>query len=113
VIIFVISLALVLFGIENTDPAVINIIPGKHIQAPLCVELILSMGIGAVMAWVFSVWTGVLSLMESRQTKEVLQEKEQLIEELEQNIEQYKAELQEQRRLLPAGDTLVAEAEAS
>nr|WP_227517512.1 LapA family protein [Thermostichus lividus] len=48
VMIFVIGLALVLFSIQNTDPVSIKIIEGKVIQAPLCVELIVAMGIGAV-----------------------------------------------------------------
>lgn len=113
VIIFVISLALVLFGIENTDPATIHVIPGVEIQTPLAVELILSMGIGAVMAWVFSVWTGLQSFMDSQQVQVTLQEKEQQIQQLEIDIEQYKAEIQEQRRFLPAAETVVTNAEAA
>jgi uncharacterized integral membrane protein len=113
VIIFVISLAFVLFGIENTEPAVIHIVRGVQIQAPLSIELILAMGIGAVLAWVFSVWTGLQDMLEARKTDEQIEQKEQLIHELEQNIEEYKAEILEQRRLLPARETLVAETEAS
>jgi lipopolysaccharide assembly protein A len=113
VIIFVICLALVLFGIENTEPSAIQIIPGVQFQAPLSIELIMAMGIGAVLAWVFSVWTGLQGLLESRQVKIKLEEKEGEIQQLELDIEQYKAEIQEQQRLLPAGDPLVAEAEAS
>jgi uncharacterized integral membrane protein len=66
VIIFVICLALVLFGIENTDPAVIRIVKGIELQAPLSVELILAMGIGAVLAWVFSVWTQLQRALDSK-----------------------------------------------
>lgn len=112
VIIFVISLALVLFGIENTDPAVIHIVKGVEIQAPLAVELILSMGIGAVLAWVFSVWNGIQSVIESRQVALTLDEKNEQIHQLELDIEQYKAEIQEQRRFLPAAEPM-AEPQAS
>ncbi|KGF73026.1 hypothetical protein DO97_03020 [Neosynechococcus sphagnicola sy1] len=111
VIIFVMCLALVLFGIENTEPSVIRLVEGVQIQAPLSIELILAMGIGAVLAWVFSVWTGLQGLMDARQSQEVLEQKDETIQELEQDIERYKVELQEQRRLLPAADPVVTKAE--
>jgi uncharacterized integral membrane protein len=99
VIIFVICLALVLFGIENTEPAIIHIVRGVQLQAPLSIELILAMGIGAILAWVFSVWTQVQKLLE---TGREVRQKESRIQELEEDIERYKAEIQEQQRLLPA-----------
>ncbi len=99
VIIFVICLALVLFGIENTDPAVIRIVQGLELQAPLSVELILAMGIGAVLAWVFSVWT---QLQRAIDTSKDLRVRDVRIQELEENVERYKAEIEEQQRLLPA-----------
>lgn len=108
-IIFVICLALVLFGIENTEPTVIHIVRNVQVQAPLSVELIVAMGIGAVLAWVFSVWTQVQRTMEVRQ--EVMN-RESRIQELEQDVERYKAEIQEQRRLLPAAQT-IQDAEAT
>lgn len=110
VIIFVVCLALVLFGIENTEPAVIRIVEGVQVQAPLSVELILAMGIGAVMAWVFSVWTQLQRLVDT--SKEV-QVRESRIHELEEDVERYKAEIQEQQRLLPAGQGLTQDAEAA
>jgi uncharacterized integral membrane protein len=104
-LIFVICLALVLFGIENTQLVGINIIQGVELKAPLAIELILAMGIGAVLAWVFSVWTGLQSTLETRQ---VLGEREEEIEILQADIERYKAELEEQQRLLPSA-TLTTE----
>jgi uncharacterized integral membrane protein len=98
-IIFVICLALVLFGIENTQLVGIKIIEGLEFQAPLSIELILAMGIGAVLAWVFSVWTRLQSVLG---TKQDLEEKEQEIEILQADIERYKAEIEEQQRLLPS-----------
>jgi hypothetical protein len=103
VIIFVICLALVLFGIENTDPAVIRIAQGIELQAPLAVELIMAMGIGAVMAWVFSVWTQLQRAIDSRKDLKV---RDVRIQELEENVERYKAEIEEQQRLLPAAKSL-------
>jgi uncharacterized integral membrane protein len=99
VVIFVISLALVLFGIENTTPSTIHVIQGVDIEAPLCVELIIAMGIGAVLAWVFSVWVQVQGYMSVG--KEV-QQSELRIQELEQDVERYRVELEEQKLMLPA-----------
>ncbi|HTL88009.1 MAG TPA: LapA family protein [Leptolyngbya sp.] len=101
-IIFVICLALVLFGIENTEPAVIHVVKNIQFQAPLSVELILSAGIGAVLAWVFSVWSQVQRSVEVR--KEVT-EREERIHELEDDLERYRVELEEQR-MLPAAQTV-------
>jgi uncharacterized integral membrane protein len=98
-VIFVICLALVLFGIENTEPAVIHIIQNVQVQAPLSVELILAMGFGAVLAWVFSVWTQLQRVLESGRE---LQKRDDRIQELEQDLQRYRVELEEQQRLLPA-----------
>jgi uncharacterized membrane protein YciS (DUF1049 family) len=99
-IIFVICLALVLFGIENTEPSVIHVVKDVQIEAPLSVELIIAMGIGAVLAWVFSVWSYLQRSLDVRKEVEV---QELRIQELEQDVERYKTEIQEQR-LLPAAN---------
>lgn len=110
VIIFVICLALVLFGIENTEPAAIRVINGVQFQAPLSVELILAMGVGAVLAWVFSVWAQIQRLIESNKE---LRSRDVRIQELETNVERYKAEIQEQQRLLPAAQETTQDAEST
>ena len=99
VLIFVICLALVLFGIENTELVSIKIIEGIEVKAPLSIELILAMGIGAVLAWVFSVWVQIQTTLK---TGDAMEEQEEQIEELQADIERYKAELEEQQRLLPS-----------
>lgn len=104
VIIFVICLAVVLFSLENTEPANIQVIKGIQIQAPLSVELLLAMGVGAVLAWVFSVWTQLQRVLEIRKELQTVRQKEDRIEALEQDLERYKVELQEQQRLLPAAE---------
>ncbi len=102
VVIFVIALALVLFGIENTEPVLIHIAKGLDVEAPLCIELMIAMGIGAVLAWVFSVWAQVQSYVAvSPQVKQ----RELRIQELEQDVERYRVELEEQSLLLPASAT--------
>ncbi|NEQ27524.1 MAG: LapA family protein, partial [Microcoleus sp. SIO2G3] len=82
-VIFVICLALVLFGIENTEPAVIHVVQGMDLQAPLSIELLLAGGIGAVLAWVFSVWTQLQRMAESRSE---VRQRESRIQELEQDL---------------------------
>jgi len=58
-VLFIFTMALVLFALENTATATIQIIPGTAFDAPLCIELIVAIGIGAAIAWLFSIWTGV------------------------------------------------------
>lgn len=99
VVIFVICLALVLFGIENTEPVIIHIVRGLDIEAPLCVELIVAMGVGAVMAWVFSVWVQVQSHVSIGKQVE---QRELRIQQLEEDVERYRVELEEQKLMLPA-----------
>ena len=99
-IIFVMALALVLFSLENTEPVPVQIVRDIQFQAPLAIELLIAMGIGAVLAWVFSVWTRLLRLMESHQAVRQIRNKEERIQELEQDVERFKAELEEKQ--LPA-----------
>ena len=100
VVIFVICLALVLFGIENTTPSVIHVVSGVDFEAPLSVELIVAAGIGATLAWVFSVGVQVQTYA---QKKPEIAQKEQRIQELEQDVERYRVEL-EQLPMLPQAD---------
>ncbi|MGB3309350.1 MAG: LapA family protein [Nodosilinea sp.] len=102
VVIFVIALALVLFGIENTEPVIIYIAPGIDVEAPLCVELIMAMGIGAVFAWVFSVWAQVQGYVSFGKD---MQQREVRIQQLEQDVQRYQVELEEQSLMLPAAKT--------
>ncbi len=115
-IIFVMLLALVLFSLQNTEPAVIRVVEGVQVQAPLCVELILAMGAGAVLAWIFSVWTRMQRLIEARKDIQEIQNRDVRIQELQDDIERYKVEINEQRSLPPAenrGDGETVDAYAS
>ena len=103
--IFVFCLALVLFSLENTEPAMIQIVQGIQVQAPISVELILAMAVGAVLAWIFSLWTRLQRLLISRTE---IRHKNARIQELEQNIEQYKTEIQQQQLTLPPATEMEA-----
>ena len=98
--IFLICLALVLFSIENTEPTTVQIIKGFQVKAPLCVELIVATGLGAVLAWLFSLWSRMQRTLASRQEIRQVREKEQRIQELEQDVERYKAEVEAKPPLL-------------
>ncbi len=96
-LIFAVCLALVLFSLENTEPAAIQIVQGVQVQAPLAIELILAMGIGAILAWFFSGWGRLQRYLESRYVARQMRSKDERIQELEQDIQRYKAEIEEQQ----------------
>ncbi len=104
VLIFVLVLALVLFSLENTGAASIQFTDHWQLQAPIAVELIIAMGIGAVLAWMFSVWGRLQQLV-------ALRDKNVQIQSLQQQVQQLEVEVQEQRQLPPGkmGDTIDAE----
>ena len=95
--IFALCLALVLFSLENTEPAVVRIVKDVQVQAPLAIELILAMGLGAVLAWLFSIWARLQKQLESRRVIREIRSKEERIEQLEQDVERYKAEIEEKQ----------------
>ncbi|WP_255447883.1 LapA family protein [Picosynechococcus sp. PCC 11901] len=87
---FALCLALALFSIENTQPVGINIIPGFQAEAPLSIELLLAVGTGAILAWMFSLWDQLQRQIESWKAQRELKLQSQKIEELEKAL----AELQ-------------------
>ena len=103
--IFLICLALVLFSIENTEPTTVQIIKGFQVKAPLSVELIIATGFGAILAWLFSLWSRMQRMLTSRQDARQVREKEQQIQELQQNLERYKAEVDAKQPLLESADS--------
>lgn len=111
--IFLICLALVFFSIENTQPTAIQVIKGVQVKAPLCVELIVATGLGATLAWLFSLWSRMQRTLASRQQLRQVREKEQRIQELEQDIERYKAEVEAKQPLLESAETTSLETAAT
>lgn len=110
VIIFIFCLALALFTIENTESATIHILPNLLFTAPMAVELLFAIGLGAVFAWLFSLWTQLQrQILSNPQRRQKAQ-----IQELESKIEQYQAEVQSlQLALPPASDSLTKEVKAN
>lgn len=101
-IIFTICLALVIFSLENIQPTALNILPGVEVQAPLAIELILTTGIGAVLAWLYGGWNQIQHQLQTAGEKRQMNLKDEQIWELEQDIERYKAEIEKHRQLLPS-----------
>lgn len=93
-IIFAFCLALALFSLENTDPVVIRIVEGVEIQAPLSIALILTLGAGGILAWMFGIWNRLLRQLEYRKQMSQMQAKDERIEELEKDLDQYKSEVE-------------------
>ena len=70
-----------------------------EVQAPISVELLIALGLGGVLAWLFSVWTHLERLLWSGQK---VRQKNALIQELESKIEEYQAQVQSLQPSLPA-----------
>ncbi len=109
-IIFILCLALALFTLENTNLGTIYILPGLEVQAPMSIELLLATGLGAVFAWLFSMWTQLQrQLLSSPQRKQKVR-----IKELESKVEQYQAEVQSlQLALPPSSDSSTKQTETN
>ncbi|ANV84351.1 hypothetical protein AWQ21_08120 [Picosynechococcus sp. PCC 7003] len=88
---FALCLALALFSIENTQPVGINIIPGFQAEAPLSIELLLAVGTGAILAWMFSLWDQLQRQIESWKAQRELKLQSQKIEELEKALAELQA----------------------
>ncbi|MGB3208918.1 MAG: LapA family protein [Crinalium sp.] len=107
-IIFAMGLALVLFSLQNTQAVPIQVVQGVQVQAPLCIELIFAMGLGAILAWVFSVWARFQRMLVTRSEQRQKRQQEERIQELEQEVARCKAELELQNQ--PANSELLPQA---
>jgi len=103
VVIFATALALVLFSIQNTELVTVQVIPGYQVQAPLAIELILTLGLGATLAWLYSMWSRLARQIVAFGQKRELKKKEKEVESLSQDVEAYKTKLEEQQKQLPEG----------
>ncbi len=92
-LIFVFGLAMILFSLQNTEPITVKLVEGVQVQAPLSVELILAMGVGAVLAWIFSVWSRLQDMIISRKGVKAVRQRDMRIDQLEQDLDSYKIQL--------------------
>ena len=101
-LIFSFGLATVMFTLENTTPTTVHFLPGMASTLPLAALLLVSGGIGAIAAWIFAVWSGVVRKVETLQDVSELEAKQVRIQELEHDLERYRATVDAQLGLLPA-----------
>jgi uncharacterized membrane protein YciS (DUF1049 family) len=110
-LIFLVCLALVLFSLQNTQLTTIKVIQGMELEAPLSVELVIATGFGAILAWLFNLWSRMQRTIGTLGEMREIRRRNQRIQELEEDVERYQAELKE-KPSLPAAETL-SETEAS
>ncbi|MCT7949310.1 LapA family protein [Ancylothrix sp. C2] len=108
-LLFVFCLAFVFFGVQNTQPATVQIYENIEFQAPLAVELIIAMGLGAGLAWLYGMWSQLERLLTLGPKNLRIRKQQNRIEALEEDIERYKAELQTQQLRLPVAPEPLAE----
>jgi uncharacterized integral membrane protein len=94
-------LVFVLFSLQNAAETDIVLVPGLELRAPLSVELLLAMGIGSVLAWMFGLWGGVQNAIARFRDNRELRKRDKQIQELQDELTRYRMEL-EQRPLAVA-----------
>lgn len=96
-------LVFVLFSLQNAAETDIVLVPGLELRAPLSVELLLAMGIGSVLAWMFGLWGGVQNAIARFRDNRELRKRDKQIQELQDELTRYRMEL-EQRPLAAGSD---------
>ena len=101
-LIFSFGLAMVMFTLENTAATTVHFLPGVSTTLPLAALLLLVGGIGAIAAWIFAVWSGVVKKVETLQDPDEAEAQQVRIQELENDLQRYRATVDAQLALLPA-----------
>ena len=104
-LIFLVCLALVIFSLQNTQLTTIKLIEGIELEAPLSVELVIATGLGAILAWLFNLWSRVQNTIGSLGQMREIRSRNKRIQELQEDVERYEEELK-QRASLPAAETM-------
>ena len=101
-LIFAFGLLMVFFTLENTAPTTVHILPGVNHTLPLAGLLLLVAGIGAISAWFFAAWTGMLNNVEQFSKSSEFDAQQVRIQELETDLNRYRSTVETQLGLLPA-----------
>ena len=101
-LIFAFGLLMVFFTLENTAPTTVHILPGVNHTLPLAGLLLLVAGIGAISAWFFAAWTGMLNNVEQITKASEFEAQQVRIQELETDLNRYRSTVETQLGLLPA-----------
>ena len=111
VTIFAVCLGISLFAMQNSQAVTVNVAPGMSFEAPLVVELLLATGLGATVAWVFSMWSKAQFVMEFRKQNDKIEERDNRISELSNmvvELESTVAALPPSKRAEPSSETIEA-----
>ena len=101
-LIFGFGLITVFFTLENTAPTSVHVLPRMNYTLPLAGLLLLVAGVGAVSAWFFAAWTGMLNNVERITQASEFEAQQVRIQELETDLNRYRSTVQTQLGLLPA-----------
>ena len=101
-LIFGFGLITVFFTLENTAATTVHILPGMNYTLPLAGLLLLVAGLGAVSAWFFAAWTGMLNNVERITQASEFEAQQVRIQELETDLNRYRSTVETQLGLLPA-----------
>ncbi len=101
-LIFGFGLLTVFLTLENTAPTPVHVLPGMNYTLPLAGLLLLVAGVGAVSAWFFAAWTGMLNNVERITQASEFEAQQVRIQELETDLNRYRSTVQTQLGLLPA-----------
>ena len=101
-LIFGFGLITVFFTQENTAATTVHVLPGMDYTLPLAGLLLLVAGLGAVSAWFFAAWTGILNNVERITQASEFEAQQVRIQELETDLNRYRSTVQTQLGLLPA-----------
>ena len=101
-LIFAFGLIMVFFTLENTTPTTVQLLPGVDYTLPLAGLLLLVAGFGAVAAWFFAAWTGMLNNVEQFTKASEFEAQQVRIQELETDLNRYRSTVETQLGLLPA-----------
>jgi len=108
-LIFLVCLAIALFSIENVQTTPIYIVPDVEVDAPLAIELLVALGVGAAIAWMFGLWNRLQQQLAYRKVAKEVKEQSAQIEALQTQLATFQAE-QEEQKLLPEAEAQKDEA---
>ena len=112
-LIFGFGLAMVFFTLENTTATTVRFLPGLDYTLPLAALLLVSAGVGAIAAWFFAAWSGMLNTVESVSRDEEAQAQQVRIQELETDLNRYRSTVEPQLGLLPSAKATSADDQAA
>ena len=110
-LIFGFGLITVFFTLENTAPTKVQLLPGLDYTLPLAGLLLLVAGLGAVAAWFFAAWTGMLHNVNQLGKASEFEAQRVRIQELETDLSRYRSKVETQLGLLPATTSFATDSE--